>query len=187
MDHKAQLKLQAWLDGELPEAEAREVAARVAREREGTALAEELRNTRQALAGFEADVRLPESREFFWSKIAREIERLETPRPKPAPQDSPFALFRRWLVPASAVALVVIAGLLLTRPAVPPGSRATGVEVETALTDAGATNYAAYPTGDGRDSHPSDLGNNKAATAFMPLLEKAMARMSATDADWPQP
>ena len=111
MDYNAQLKLQAWLDGELPEAEAREVAAQVARDREGAALAEELRNTRQALAGFEADVRLPESREFYWSKIAREIQRLEAAPPKPAPQESPFALFRRWLVPASAVALVVIAGL----------------------------------------------------------------------------
>jgi anti-sigma factor RsiW len=147
MDYKTQLKLQAWLDGELPEAEAREVAARVARDREGAALAEQLRNTRQALAGFEADVRLPESREFFWSKIARDIQRLEIPRPKPAPQDSPFALFRRWLVPASAVALVVIAGLLLTRPAVPPGSRTTGEEVETALADAGVFTYRDFSAG----------------------------------------
>jgi len=147
MDDKTQLKLQAWLDGELPEAEAREMAAWAAREREGAALAEELRNTRQALAGFEADVRLPESREFYWSKIARAIERLEAPPPKAAPQDSPFALFRRWLVPASAVALVVIAGLVFTRPAAPPVSRTTGEAVETALADAGVFTYRDFSAG----------------------------------------
>jgi anti-sigma factor RsiW len=140
MDYNAQLKLQAWLDGELPEAEAREVAAQVARDREGAALADELRNTRQAFTSFEAGLRLPESREFYWSKIAREIQRLEAAPPKPASQDSPFALFRRWLMPASALALVVLAGLLLTRPPAPSGP-AAGVESETALADAGAFTY----------------------------------------------
>ena len=56
----------------------------LARDREAAALLEELRNTRAALAGFEAEVRLPESREFFWSKIEREIQRLEAPAPRPA-------------------------------------------------------------------------------------------------------
>jgi hypothetical protein len=50
------------------------------------------------------------------------------------------------------------------------------------LTDHGATNYAAYPTRDGRDSHPSSTGNQKAAAAFMPFLEAATAGMS-----WPNP
>ena len=60
MDIDAQLKLQAFLDGELPESEAREVANWVARDKEATALLAELRNTRQALAGFEAVMTLPE-------------------------------------------------------------------------------------------------------------------------------
>jgi anti-sigma factor RsiW len=147
MDDKTQLKLQAWLDGELPEAEAREAAAWVARDREGAALAEELRNTRQALAGFEADVRLPESREFYWSKIAREIERLEAPPPKAAPQGSPWAVFLRWLVPVSAVAMVVVGGLVFTHPAAPPVSRTTGAVVETALADAGVFTYRDFSAG----------------------------------------
>ena len=50
------------------------------------------------------------------------------------------------------------------------------------LTAGGATNYSAYPTHDGRDSHPSSDGNNKSATAFMPFLEAAVAGM-----DWPHP
>ena len=85
MDYDAQLKLQAFLDGELPEAEASEVANWLARDREAAALLEELRNTRDALAGFEAGIQLPESREFFWSKVQREIQRLETPAPRARP------------------------------------------------------------------------------------------------------
>ena len=50
------------------------------------------------------------------------------------------------------------------------------------LTDDGATDYSAYPTGGGRDSHPSDMGNSKSATAFVPFLEAAVAGM-----DWPSP
>ena len=50
------------------------------------------------------------------------------------------------------------------------------------LTDGGVTNYSAYPTRDGRDSHPSSEGNNKSANAFMLFLETAVAGM-----DWPRP
>jgi anti-sigma factor RsiW len=146
MDDNIQLQVQAWLDGELPEAEARRVAARVAQDRETAALAEELRNTRQALAGFEAEIRLPESREFYWSKIAREIERLETAPAKPAPQEFSFALLRRWLVPASALALVVIAGLLLVRPPA-PAVRSAEAESETTVADAGVFTYRDYAAG----------------------------------------
>ncbi len=146
MDYDAQLKLQTWLDGELPEGEAREVANWVARDREAAALAEELRNTRNALAGFEAGIRLPESREFYWSKIEREIRRVEAPAPAPAPRASYLALLRRFLVPASAVALVLLAGLVLIRPMGPPG-RPAATDTETTLADAGAFTYRDYAAG----------------------------------------
>ena len=102
-----QLKLQAFLDGELPEKEARGVAAWMARDAEATDLLAELRNTRRALAGFEPALRLPESREFYWSKIQREIEHLE-PLPQAALPDSPIARLRRYLVPAGALAALAI-------------------------------------------------------------------------------
>ena len=145
MDYNAQLKLQALLDGELPEDEASEVAKWVAQDREAAALLEELRSTRGALAGFEADVRLPESREFFWSKVEREIQRLETPAPKPA-RVSYFTLVRRFLVPASAVAVVLIAGLMLIPPAGSTG-RTVAAEIETALADSGVFTYRDYSAG----------------------------------------
>jgi anti-sigma factor RsiW len=145
MDHNAQLKLQALLDGELPEAEASETTQWLARDQEAAALLEELRNTHAALSGFKDEVRLPESREFFWSKIEREIQRLERPAPPPVPVPV-FAWLRRWLVPASAVAVVLIAGLVLTRPTGPLG-HATAAEFETALSDAKAFTYRDYSAG----------------------------------------
>jgi len=81
MDDKAQLKLQAYLDGELPEGEARELATGLAQDQEAAALLAELRQTRDAIAGSEQVRALPESREFYWSKIQRAIERAEAPAP----------------------------------------------------------------------------------------------------------
>src|ERR1700716_3675106 len=98
MEYDRQLKLQAYLDGELPEAEAREAANWLARDREAVALHAELRNTRQALVGFEIGITLPESREFYWSKIQREIERQDQPQTRP--QSGPFyARLQRFLMP----------------------------------------------------------------------------------------
>ena len=104
MDYEAQLKLQAYLDGELPEKEAREVANWLARDREAVALFAELRNTRQALVGLEVGVELPETREFFWSKIEREIRRQAGPEPIARPSGL-LATWRRFLVPAGALVL----------------------------------------------------------------------------------
>jgi anti-sigma factor RsiW len=50
MDYDAQLKLQACLDGELSEADAKEVAKWLAQDQDAVLLHSELKNTRQALA-----------------------------------------------------------------------------------------------------------------------------------------
>ena len=145
MDYKAHLKLQAYLDGELPEGETSEVTEWAARDREAAAMLEELRNTRDALAGFEAGIQLPESREFFWSKVQREIQRLETPVPEAAPTPL-FTWLRRFLVPASAIALVCVATVMLIRPGGPIGGT-DGADIETALADSGAFTYRDYSAG----------------------------------------
>jgi anti-sigma factor RsiW len=145
MDREAQLKVQAFLDGELPDKEAGEVSAWLARDREAEALLVELRQTHELLAGFEEGGRLPESRDFFWSKIKREIERSE--RPEPARTSVPFmARLRRFLLPSTAFALVAIAGLV--------ASKQTGflrsphsAEIETALEDSGAFTYRDFARG----------------------------------------
>jgi anti-sigma factor RsiW len=133
------------LDGELPEAEASEVTQWLARDPEAAALRKELRDTGEALVGFEAGIQMPESHEFFWSKVQRDIQRLETPAPKPA--SVPFSvLLRRFLVPASAIALLLIAGVVLTRPTGPSG-RTPAAAIETALADSGAFTYRDYSAG----------------------------------------
>lgn len=43
------------------------------------------------------------------------------------------------------------------------------------LTNNGQTNWSAYPTGGGGDSHPSSEGNTKAAEAFVVFLKEALA------------
>lgn len=139
MEYDAQLKLQAYLDGVLPESEAREVANWLARDREAMALFGELRNTRQALVGYEVGVALPESREFYWSKIERELRRLQPP--ETAVRSAPFwSALRRFLVPAGAVAAVafaVIAGLF--------GEGQVSL-VETAVADPAAFTYHDFAT-----------------------------------------
>lgn len=75
MTKEQQLKLQAYLDGELSGREARNVGDWLQDNREAAVLLAELKNTSQALAENEPQIKFPESREFYWSKIAREIQK----------------------------------------------------------------------------------------------------------------
>ena len=99
------LKVQAWVDGELPASEATRFAELVRTDAEAAALAAELKMTRGFLAGNEPEVKLPESREFHWSKIQRAIERADA---EPVVRESlPWlAALRRLLVPVSGLAFV---------------------------------------------------------------------------------
>ncbi len=45
------------------------------------------------------------------------------------------------------------------------------------LTSHGRSNWSMYPTGRGKDSHPSSEGNSRAAQVFIPFLNKAVRRM----------
>ena len=104
------MKVQAYLDGELSEREARRVAEELRSEPEAQALLAELRNTTSALRENEPTVALPESREFFWGKIEREITRAEA-----APERAGvpiWALLRRYMAPFAGAALVVFLGVL---------------------------------------------------------------------------
>ena len=147
MTDEQQLKLQAFFDGELPESDAREMAAWLAQDTDATALLTELKNTRNALKGFEnpgsagvspaLGLKVPESREFYWSKIKREIERA-APASAPAPKASLFTWVRRALMPLGAVAMLVLAGFI-TFHQFAGGQRA--VAVNSMLADAGAFTY----------------------------------------------
>ena len=93
MNLEVGIKLQAYLDGELTDREAQQIAALIESDGEARALFGELQQTSTALRGNEPEFRLPESREFYWGKIEREIERLEA---SPAPSRTPgWILFLR--------------------------------------------------------------------------------------------
>ena len=161
MNNDAQLKLQAFLDNELSERDSKEVAAWLAQDQEATLLLAELRNTRQALTGFENGVRLPESREFFWSKIERQIQR-EIPAETAKPRKSRLATWSKFLVPTGAVAALAIVLLV----AIAPNSK--GPEVESA--DPGAFTYRDFSSGTTLVwlSYPAEneLAQNESATTL---------------------
>ena len=118
MNEDRLLQLQAWVDGELPDGEASRLAEWVRGNADAEALVAELRITRSFMAGNEAEVCLPaaESRDFYWSKIARAIaqgEQREQPAEPAAAQPFGWLLaWRRLLAPASGLALVAFVSVL---------------------------------------------------------------------------
>lgn len=127
MNFESQLKLQAYLDGELPASEAREFERLLAADPAAQSLAAELKNTTAALSGNELEMRLPESREFFWSKIERQIER-ETRTAERQAVPRPRAAWLRYFIPVAGCALAV--GIVATSM-VTSGPRNLVGEVET--------------------------------------------------------
>jgi anti-sigma factor RsiW len=112
MNRELELKLQAWLDGELGGREAREVAERLNSDAEARALVAELRLTREMLAENEPEASLTESRDFYWSRIRQRIEQSERETSERPAQVSWIFAWRRMLVPAAGVALVCFATML---------------------------------------------------------------------------
>ncbi|MCX6894224.1 MAG: hypothetical protein NTZ16_01685 [Verrucomicrobia bacterium] len=141
MNEELHIKLQAFLDGELPEAEAREVGSLIASDADAAALHRELKQTRAALAGFEKRITVPETREFYWSKIAREIAREAAPRVAD-PQHSVFSFWRRLFPVAGVVAALLAALVVINRydPRSPVG-------IEVAQADSDAFTYRDYEAG----------------------------------------
>jgi len=109
MKHELELKVQAWLDGELSGREAARIADWVARDSEAGAMAAELGAIRKAMAHSELIVPLPESREFHWSKIERQIRQESFAANRPAV--SWLIRWRRFLAPVAGVAAL---GCVLT-------------------------------------------------------------------------
>ena len=166
MTEEQQLKLQSFLDGELPEDEAREAASWIARDAEATALVNELRNTRKALKSSEANMQLPESCEFFWSKIEREIQRLG-PAPVTKPSVSLFDYLRRLLMPLSAAAVLVIAGLMAFYPA----GLGHSTETEVAMADSNNFTYHDYSAGMTLVWLPFEAENDLAQNSSPPTIQ----------------
>ncbi len=114
MNENTELKIQALLDGELDPPERESVEALLQNDPVARASHDAQRATRELLRGAEPEHRLPESADFHWSKIRRQIESSSPEQATPAPRPvSRPSLWLRLAVPGFA-ALVV--ALVLARP-----------------------------------------------------------------------
>ena len=104
MKREFELEVQAYLDGELSGRQARQVEASLERDAEAQGLLAELRMTKSAMAGSELDLKVPDTREFYWSQIERRIG--NAPVREPRPTMGWLAAWRRVLVPVAGVALI---------------------------------------------------------------------------------
>lgn len=127
MNREKQIRVMAYLDGELTPAESRQVESWLAANPEGQSLAAELRQTRDALRGNETSIEVPESREFYWSKIQQAIEREE--RQTASATQPWWVVLRRYLKPISGFALFMLLAMGSTEFWM-TGARYEAVEVE---------------------------------------------------------
>jgi anti-sigma factor RsiW len=113
MNEEQLLQLQAWVDGELPEGEARRLARQIETDPEARALVEELKMTKAFLAGNEPEYAVPDSREFYWSQVKREIVRQAAASAQPADSRPAWTLgWRRFLAPVAGLALIAFLTVL---------------------------------------------------------------------------
>jgi hypothetical protein len=108
INHETELKLQAYLDGELPASEAKSIADLLEGDVGAQGLYEELKLTRSLLAGNELERKLPESGEFYWSKIRRQIERAESTQSSTVTEPAATGWWTRFLAPAGVLAALAV-------------------------------------------------------------------------------
>ncbi|NGO40350.1 hypothetical protein G4L39_13225 [Limisphaera ngatamarikiensis] len=140
MTPEEMLQVQAYVDGELPESERRAWEVRLARDAEARALAEELRQIRAVLRTVdESPIRVPESREFYWSGIARAIGARKAGSAGGARfwWEAVWQAWKRWLAPAAVLAALALV-IVLRQPA---GGPTDYPEVQLMLAESGATTY----------------------------------------------
>ncbi|MBC8002919.1 MAG: hypothetical protein H7X97_10065 [Opitutaceae bacterium] len=111
MNIETELKLQAHLDGELTPAETRDMESLLARDTGARELLAELTMVKTCLPVNEPEVKVPETREFYWSKIHREIGR--TAKPEPIRTRWWQALHSRLVWSTGGIAGIALAALFL--------------------------------------------------------------------------
>jgi len=143
MNWEQQLELQAWVDGELSAGDARRVSAFADAHADARALVTELRMAKAFIAPNEFEVKVPDTREFYWSQVQRRIESAESVRETSPALSWPF-VWRRLVSPLSGVALVAFLAVVsfntFRGPAIEDGSRHM-VEVENLSDDVGSISY----------------------------------------------
>lgn len=108
MNKDLQLQLLAYVDGELSKRQVRRLENLIAGDGEAQALVAELQMTKNLLAGYEVDARVPEAHDFYWSKIERAILQQEAAGGR---GDGGFH-WRKLFAPLAGLAAVVVLGFL---------------------------------------------------------------------------
>jgi anti-sigma factor RsiW len=122
-DYDAQLKVQAYLDGELSGSETRQVEQWLAEDPQARQLHAELKTTRGTLHTNEPEVKLPVPHAFNWSQIQKRIAAEQAAEVSGAATGFDWlGALRRYLAPITtlAVALILAIGigaLLTANPA----------------------------------------------------------------------
>ena len=108
MKEETELKLLAYVDGELPVNEVAEVELLLKENQAAADLAAELGWSHSVMEGNEAGQVVPESREFYWSKISRSIELAERQAEREVPAEATEPWWRRALMPVAGLAAIVL-------------------------------------------------------------------------------
>ena len=138
MNQNQELKIQSFIDHELPPQEALDVAEWIARDADAKRLHVELQLTRSLTVGNEMPRSAPCSPEFFWSQVEREIKRQTPEKSKPTIE---LDWIWRFLAPASALLLMAIMILPQRQGRVSEIASIAGPEVETAIQDANVITF----------------------------------------------
>ena len=150
-EHLDEGLVQAWLDGQLSSDEARDVEARAAACAECAAVVAEARGLAAAasriLGALDPDTATPAMRDASLERtraLVRETPGAEAPRVEPAPRVVPIASARRrrrWAVPATIAATVLVGALSLLNDRERAGRGA--FELKSAADESGARAVAA--------------------------------------------
>ncbi len=133
------LRLQAHVDGQLPDAEAKDVAALLSRDERQHALHEELRLIKTLVRDHPIEQTVPESRDFYWSQIQRNLEPAPVGR---AQRTSLLGWWLRWLLPLGATGLLCLYWLApLHGRRDSPAAMLIGHEIETPLADTSSFSF----------------------------------------------
>lgn len=97
------LEIQAYVDGELDAARRATVESLCSTDPAARRLLEDLASFRDCVQGHEPEFSVPETREFYWSQIQRQLKSPAAPAPA---QISPWLNWVRWLVPVAGLAAV---------------------------------------------------------------------------------
>ncbi|MDB6024459.1 MAG: putative transrane anti-sigma factor [Verrucomicrobiales bacterium] len=123
MNNDQQLKLQSYLDDELSPRENRQVTEWLAVDSDARALLAELKNTTSALSGNELEVKLPEGRDFYFSKIQRQLEREAKVQAAPV-REPVLARLWKYVLPLAGTAAAVIVFAMVLQKQISPATLA---------------------------------------------------------------